>query len=297
MSRQGQVVRVQLSFADDLVTHVSYHNSGIKQLIKENERSGVYTTMLVSPSGGSAVIDLNGHVERLERSLRAFYDGFTLSFDGFRDNVASWVEKGLGCVGEELGIGCWKMVILVMPVAANGYRGERNNREISMNDIVREACGGVVRMYMSAYPYVECCPKRPAYVLGPPREHAQVKDIAWISHREYLEKLAPDDAADILLVTSSGKLLEGLLTNVFVVLERTHGVVTRMVVQTAPVEAGVLWGTMRNTVINTCRELGLEVDESCPCFDERHAWKEAFITNRYVQEICIRHIRRKLFHI
>jgi hypothetical protein len=281
MSRQGQVARVQLSCTDGVVSHVSYYISGIKKLLKDNERSGVYTTMLVSPGCGSQVVDLNGHVERLERSLRAYYDGYTVYLDGLRDYVALWVERGLECVAKELGVECWKMVILVMPVVES----ECDNREISLDDVLEKECGGVLRMYVSAYPYVECSPKGPAYILGPPREHAQVKDIAWISEREYLEKLAPSDAVDVLLVTSSGKLMEGLLTNVFVVLERMCHGVTKAIIQTAPVEAGVLWGTMRSKVIDVCRDLGLEVDESCPCFDERHLWKEAFITNRYVFQV------------
>ena len=54
-------------------------------------------------------------------------------------------------------------------------------------------------------------------VVGPPRSQADVKDTNWVTQRKPLAQKVPEDAAEGLLQDDRGCLLEGLVTNLFVV--------------------------------------------------------------------------------
>lgn len=131
-------------------------------------------------------------------------------------------------------------------------------------------------MYVKEYaPRLLDGPKM-AYILGPPRMNPNVKDVMWMRDREYLERLAPREATEVLLCSKRGDLLEGLVTNIFVIVDVGGG---ECVVQTAPVESGVLWGTMREKVIGACKYLHIPLEFTCPSMSSHHTWKEAFLTN------------------
>jgi hypothetical protein len=156
-----------------------------------------------------------------------------------------------------------------------------------------------------------------ACIVGPPRARPGIKDIAWIRDRKDLEErgkrateaLGYGIPSDVLLCTEGGDLLEGLITNLFVVVEveveveDAEGVRGSHVnsndndnddgsqtgqykLQTAP-EGTVLPGIARRKVIEACRELGIPVDLTCPSLSERHLWREAFLTNsiRQIQSL------------
>lgn len=54
-------------------------------------------------------------------------------------------------------------------------------------------------------------------MVGPPRSQADVKDTTWVTARKPLARKVPEDAAEGLLQDGAGCLLEGLVTNLFVV--------------------------------------------------------------------------------
>ncbi len=136
-----------------------------------------------------------------------------------------------------------------------------------------------------------------AYVVGPPRPRPDIKDISWIRERRDLESRAASAAGrfpdaiccDALLSTENGLLLEGMITNIFVVVATpasTTGLSTCYKLQTAP-ESMVLAGVARRQVIEACGSLGIPVDLTCPDPSERGSWCEAFLTNsiRRVQSL------------
>ena len=98
-----------------------------------------------------------------------------------------------------------------------------------------------------------------------------------------------------LLADAEGKLLEGLVTNVFVVVEREEGEgegggggemqtassLSRFEIQTASAEEGVLDGVMRRAVIEAAGKIGIGVRLSAPdpSKTERQRWREAFVTS------------------
>lgn len=151
-----------------------------------------------------------------------------------------------------------------------------------------------------------------------------VQDSGWVADRQPLEQLragAGGAASDeVLLCTADGRLLEGLVTNFFVV---TYGMAASdsmgqaaggeedgrgseaaapssagssgltsfkpsdVTVWTAGMRDGVVWGTVRARVLQACRTLGYMIREDAPSMHSRQAWREAFITNalRLVQPL------------
>jgi branched-subunit amino acid aminotransferase/4-amino-4-deoxychorismate lyase len=120
-----------------------------------------------------------------------------------------------------------------------------------------------------------------ATILGPPRDIPIAKDTNWVSDREYLESMRPDGACECLLSTQEGCVLEGMITNFYVIrkMHRLNSEEFEFVLQTASVEEGVVWGTLRWRVLQACQCLGIRVIEQAPSMHERHTWKEAFLTN------------------
>jgi hypothetical protein len=56
-----------------------------------------------------------------------------------------------------------------------------------------------------------------AVILAPPRSVGEGKDSRWVLDRRRWEVMKPTDAVEVLLCTKEGKLLEGLVTNLYVV--------------------------------------------------------------------------------
>ena len=134
-----------------------------------------------------------------------------------------------------------------------------------------------------------------ACAIGPPRDRPHVKNIAWIRDRQDLELRSSQamegwpgvTCCDTLLCTETGDLLEGLVTNFFVIVDTSgDGAGCGYKVQTAP-ESDVLAGVSRRKVIDACRRLDIPVDVSCPNPLEASTWIGAFLTNsvRQVQNL------------
>ncbi|KAK2078467.1 hypothetical protein QBZ16_003307 [Prototheca wickerhamii] len=83
---------------------------------------------------------------------------------------------------------------------------------------------------------------------------------------------------DVILQDDQGRLVEGLVTNLFVV-RRSSESLQKVVLQTASVAQGALPGTVRRRVLESAAEAGLDVLESAPDPAERVLWTEAFLTN------------------
>jgi branched-subunit amino acid aminotransferase/4-amino-4-deoxychorismate lyase len=135
-----------------------------------------------------------------------------------------------------------------------------------------------------------------------------MQDSGWVAERRSLEQ-QKGDAVEVLLSTRDGRLLEGLVTNLFVVTyssssstshlnsQRTEvskddiggssSLLSSAVVWTAGMEDSVVWGTVRAAVLEACHQLGVAVCEEAPNSAVRHEWQEAFITNglRLVQPL------------
>ena len=135
-------------------------------------------------------------------------------------------------------------------------------------------------VHVVARPAQAACPVSVG-VLGPPRPSPRAKHSAWISDRAWLEAARPPSCAEVILSSCCGSLLlEGLVTNLFVVVATAHadpeaatpaGGET-LAVQTAAVEQGILAGIKRAAVLRACREGGIPVLLDAPRVADSSCW-------------------------
>lgn len=104
--------------------------------------------------------------------------------------------------------------------------------------------------------------------------HKTTSRLAWDLAREEARAAGADEA---LLVSSSGEVLEGAASNLFVV--QPGGEVI-----TPPLAADVLPGVTRAIVLLLCAELGIVAREAVARLDSLHLADEVFLTNS-VQEV------------
>ncbi|KAI3757056.1 hypothetical protein L6452_04589 [Arctium lappa] len=131
-------------------------------------------------------------------------------------------------------------------------------------------------------------------VVGNGRQIANAKYSDWVRLRKPLEKLRPPSATELLLSNDGDQILEGCLTNFFVLchkdnIEENSGAKEKKLLksrydhsvelQTAPISDGVLPGVVREVVIEVCSGIGIPVREVAPSWSKRHLWEEAFITS------------------
>ncbi|CDY56957.1 hypothetical protein HID58_035437 [Brassica napus] len=131
-------------------------------------------------------------------------------------------------------------------------------------------------------------------LVGSGRDVANAKYSDWVRLRTPLEKFRPPSTTELLLSNDGDHLLEGCVTNFFVVCRKKsssgslYGESLReFEVQTAPVTDGVLPGVIREIVIEVCISKGIPYRERAPSWSERELWEEAFITSslRIVQHV------------
>lgn len=131
-------------------------------------------------------------------------------------------------------------------------------------------------------------------LVGRGRDVAAAKYSDWVRLRKPLEKFRPLSTTELLLSNDGDHLLEGCVTNFFVVCRRKSssgslygGSLGGFEVQTAPVTDGVLPGVIREVVIEVCLSKGIPYCERAPSWSERELWEEAFVTSslRIVQHV------------
>jgi branched-subunit amino acid aminotransferase/4-amino-4-deoxychorismate lyase len=142
-------------------------------------------------------------------------------------------------------------------------------------------------------------------VAGEPRPAAHAKHCEWVAARQPLEALRQQAGADevVLLDSSSGALLEGLVTNVFVLADVAaaaaqlaggsssaaratgagSGPCAGLVLLTTGPQHSALQGVMQQRVVQTCRGLGLPVLLQPARLGQQAAWRGAFLTNWCVE--------------
>ncbi|MBA0666285.1 hypothetical protein Goklo_002715, partial [Gossypium klotzschianum] len=127
-------------------------------------------------------------------------------------------------------------------------------------------------------------------LLGRGRDFADAKYSDWVRLRKPLEKLKPPSVTELLLSNDGDRILEGCITNFFVICQRDkseaegkylddYNNVNSVEVQTAPISDGVLPGVIRQLVIEVCHSKGIPVCEVAPSWEKHRLWEEAFVTN------------------
>ncbi|KAF8021866.1 hypothetical protein BT93_G2108 [Corymbia citriodora subsp. variegata] len=127
-------------------------------------------------------------------------------------------------------------------------------------------------------------------LVGRGRSVAAAKYSDWVRLRKPLEQLRPPSVTELLLSDDGDHILEGTITNFFVVCHKDNSeddgkdmqvtnIYSSLEVQTAPVSDGVLPGVLRQLVIEVCLSKGIPFREVAPSWSKHELWEEAFITN------------------
>ncbi|CAL5078780.1 unnamed protein product [Urochloa decumbens] len=133
-------------------------------------------------------------------------------------------------------------------------------------------------------------------VAGTGRDAAAAKYAPWARMRKSMEKMRPRGVTELLLTNDGDHILEGSVTNFFVVCQKEHQkkepfpvqtLENNFEVQTAPISDGILPGVIRQIVIEVCHDIGIPVREVSPSWSNHELWQEAFVTSslRLVQHV------------
>lgn len=110
---------------------------------------------------------------------------------------------------------------------------------------------------------------------GDPRDQPGVKNTSWYMQRKPLEAGRSDGVTETILVGLDNEgyriVLEGLVTNIFVVTKTLH-------VWTAPAHL-VLPGSVRACVLSACHQLSVPVHEKGIRLSDYRQFEAAFLTN------------------
>ncbi|KAG0628778.1 hypothetical protein M758_1G052300 [Ceratodon purpureus] len=232
---------------------------------------GAYTTTRTGNEGEYLLL-WTRHLRRLSQSMEvlasAMPDRFPhppSTFSGLQNLVKPSLQAGLQ---------------RALPLRRSGE--ELNVTILASTDGHSDRLTWDVSVHLSNY--VPRSPPIPAHiaVLGSGRDLPLAKYSLWASAREPLEKAKPPGATEIVLSNDGDGLLEGSVTNFFVVAMNPD-----VEVQTAALGDGVLPGVIRQLVIEVCEEYEIPVREVMPSWQARGTWIESFVTSslRMVQPV------------
>eukprot|EP00250_Pteridium_aquilinum_P020136 c24718_g1_i1 orf=714-1736(-) len=263
--------------------------------------SGAYTTTR-STNNASQLLLWERHLERLSQSVKllseqtpSLFPNDPAKFPYFDDYLKSMVQPSL-CIGLQKALEVRNDDEELMVMAF--ITGATHN--VEENTHSNEYNGFEVYVHIS-----RCLPMHPeslaksaaqVAIMGLGRSLPNAKHSDWVRARQALEKTRPEDVTEIILSNDGDLLLEGMVSNFFVVrmdmLMEANTCIDgnkkweNVVLQTAPLK-GVLPGVVRKLILEICGEQGIPFEESPPSWRGRHLWVEAFTTNsvRLIQPV------------
>lgn len=252
--------------------------------------AGAYTTARASPTGG--LLWWPRHLLRLADSARRLAETHPhlLGLPGPPPHALS-ASPIAPLVNRSVRVGVHEMRRL----------GDRGSEDLAITALVRadgspEGLEVCVHLGLYVPPVFGVAGARLA-VAGGGREAAAAKYAPWARMRKAMEKMRPPGTTELLLTNDGDRLLEGSVTNFFVVCRKeehlsseplsVQAMSNEIEVQTAPLSDGVLPGIMRQIVIEVCHDLGIPVGEVSPSWSKRELWEEAFVTSslRLIQHV------------
>lgn len=265
-------------------------------LFLASTRPGAYTTCRTGGEG-SCILLWERHLLRLAQSLSLLAQAKPHLYPVKPRPGSTWDDVIRPLVQSSLEAGLPKAL-----------EGRKDGEELSITTLV---CGGSsspkpkkpydVYVHISSYIPSSNLSGAQLAIVGPGREIASSKFSEWVRTRQSLEKLRPPLVTELLLSNDGDRILEGSITNFFVVCyqeTKLHQGVDDFhlstsskwfgyEVQTAPITDGVLPGVIRQLVIEICADEGIPLREVAPSWSTYKLWKEAFISNslRLVQHV------------
>ncbi|XP_047325645.1 uncharacterized protein LOC124929348 isoform X2 [Impatiens glandulifera] len=259
---------------------------------------GAYTTTRTHDNG-SVLLFWQRHLRRLAESAQILCNSNPKLL--FGSNVSSVPILWTSDIWESIELSIDDSVKKVLPIA---LKEKSDSQELSVTVLVsgyldQDKVSRAFNVFVHAGFYVP-----PMFgishnaahlaVVGRGRSFPNAKYSDWVRIRKSLEEFRPSSATEILLSNDGDRILEGSVTNFFVVCRKvaTH----TLEVQTAPLTEGVLPGVIRQVIIDICFSIGIAVREVAPSWSERETWEEAFITSslRLLQHVETVQVPRSL---
>ncbi|XP_042420329.1 uncharacterized protein LOC122008608 [Zingiber officinale] len=255
--------------------------------------AGAYTTTRTY-GGASLVLFLERHIRRLVHSARLLSQSRPSLFSaGSVPAVFPLIDSVPHRIHDSLEIG--------LRLALRDRDRSGSTDELAITALVRGRCdsdGLDVLLHVGFFipPPFGAFGARLA-VAGPGRDLAEAKYSDWVRVRQGLEKMRPPSVTELLLTNDGDSILEGTVTNFFVVRRKvihdftepppTEQELCSFVVQTAPISDGILPGVIRQLVIEICSSMNIPIEEVAPSWSDHALWQEAFITSslRLVQHV------------
>lgn len=257
---------------------------------------GAYTTCRTGGEG-SCILLWERHLLRLAQSLSILAEAKPQLYPVKPRPGSTWDDAIRPLVQSSLEAGLPKAL-----------EGRKVGEELSITTLV---CGGStfskpqkpydVYVHISGYIPSSSSGGVQLAIVGPGREIALSKFSEWVRTRQSLEKFRPPLVTELLLSNDGDRILEGSITNFFVVCYQetrlplddddfhlsTSSKWFGYEVQTAPITDGVLPGVIRQLVIEICADEGIPLREVAPSLSTHKLWKEAFISNslRLIQHV------------
>ncbi|XP_061998001.1 uncharacterized protein LOC133715504 isoform X2 [Rosa rugosa] len=253
---------------------------------------GAYTTTRTH-NNASFVLFWERHLKRLAESVRILYNADPQLLFG-PNKTSLPLPSSLAANSLLLQSKVNDSMKKVLPIA---LEGRSDGEELSITTLVSGNLGKLgesgdlepldVSLYVGIYvPSVFGVRGNGAQlaVVGRGRDVAAAKYSDWVRIRKSLERLRPPSGTELLLSNDGDRILEGSLSNFFVVRRKDDNeakdkTIHCFEVQTAPISKGVLPGIIRQLVIEVCLSKGIPFREVAPLWSEHEFWEEAFITN------------------
>jgi len=241
--------------------------------------SGAYTTARTC-AGGTKIFEWEAHIERTAKSLASMMEqreSTTIASSRLSDPYV--LRRRLDAAVED-----------AVRLHQRLHNDEKDDfdasspRELKLTALVGWTAlddesissgedGGWVACHATSLPPLPAAPVR-VEIRGSPRDNAAAKDSAWVSERAPLEALMQSATCggpvnELLLATDTGDLLEGSQTNFYAVIDGA--------VWTAG--EGILAGTVRNLVLDVCRNHGIPVVLRPPNLSTMDGWEGALISS------------------
>ncbi|KAM5556128.1 hypothetical protein ABKV19_023823 [Rosa sericea] len=256
---------------------------------------GAYTTTRTH-NNASLVLFWERHLKRLAESVRILYNADPQLLFG-PNKTSLPLPSSLAANSLLLHDLVNDSMKKVLPIA---LEGRSDGEELSITTLVSgnlgesgdlelEKIGGALDVSIYVGIYVPCVfgvrgNGAQLAVVGRGRDVAAAKYSDWVRIRKSLERLRPPSGTELLLSNDGDRILEGSLSNFFVVRRKDDNEAKEQTihcfeVQTAPISEGVLPGIIRQLVIEVCLSKGIPFREVAPLWSEHEFWEEAFITN------------------
>ncbi|CAK9270376.1 unnamed protein product [Sphagnum jensenii] len=287
-------VQVQRGLVDE-VTDVERPGAGA---FLSSSPKGAYTVTR-SNNDGSTIFLWRRHMQRLVQSMMLLAEAMPSKFPEPPASISTLehlifpsLQAGL-CRALELRKPAEEISISIL-----AYR----NEEFESCCKKKLECEWEIGVHLSRYLPRPLSTAVDTAIMGPSRELPLAKFSLWVDTRRFLEKSKPLSVSEIILSDDGDLLLEGSVTNFFVVAESrayskdcnyderrdSRNQWEGIEVQTAALKDGVLPGVIRQLVIEVCRLEGIPILEVAPSWESRHTWREAFVTSslRLVQPVA-----------